>query len=245
MRRRSLLIAIAGLVGLAAACDALAVTFTFWGPSSISSDANDQVGSFAWVPYEITSIPASGTLIAVDGQSHSASTFSFSSAGLVLTFDHSRHSRGTLALDAYGATFVRIRFSPSDDVAYAFDGAYSTAGETAGWTALDVAISNTQTGPLYRSRQESFNTPAETFILGGSGDDTNNILVGSPTGTLIAARKYDLDIGIFISAERPAATTIAHGTGYVTMSLVPVPEPSTGLLRGAGIVALAAVPRRG
>ena len=234
MRGRSLPFAFAILAALAAARQASAVTLWPAAPSLISADASDGVGAFVVEFSEITSVPASATVTAVDGNSRSTSTYSFSDSGLTLTFDHSRATR----LDSYAGTFVWIRLSVSSRVDYAVAGAYSTDAVEGGWTALDVAINDLQTTPaLYRSRQESFATPMESFVLGESGGDANNILVGSPTGALLRGHIYDLDIGIHIDASPTAATSIARGTGYVTLLFVP--EPSSALLVAAGLVAFA------
>lgn len=234
MRLRSLLLAFALLVASIAVQDARATTISLTGFAGVSSDAFDGVGNQVFAFSELTSVPASETVTGVDGASRSETTYSFSNAGLSLTFDH---TRATL-LGSYAATFVRIHFSPSADVDYIFAGAYSSDAVDGGWTALDVRLSEFGVAnTLYRSRQESFATPAESFVLGESGGDTDNILIGSPTGTLIAGRNYDLDIGIHIDATPTAATTIARATGYVTLILVP--EPSSGLLLALGFAALA------
>lgn len=227
MRLRSLLLSFALFVALIAAQDARATTISLAGFANVQAYAFNGAGNFATANSEqLTSVPASETLIAVDGASRSEVTYSFTDTGLILNFDHYMAT----PLGSSTATFVRIHFSPSTRVDYVFSGAYSTDAVDGIQTALDVRITQT-TGSqptLFHSRQESIATPAESFVLGESGGDNNNILIGSPTGTLLRNRTYDLDIGIDIWARYAPTTSITHATGSVTLTFVP--EPSSGPL---------------
>jgi hypothetical protein len=95
---------------------------------------------------------------------------------------------------------------------------------------------------LFNSVQESLATAAESFTVGGSGGDSSNVNTGLATGTLIGGRNYRLIVQNVIHAQSSAATQAATGSGTITLTFVP--EPSTALLLGAGLAALAAARRR-
>jgi hypothetical protein len=103
-------------------------------------------------------------------------------------------------------------------------------------------IDLTQSTWIFYSLQESQATPGESFVLGQSGGDTMNELMGSSSGTLVSGHQYELTVNPFIETGTTSAPSTAHGTGYVTVTFVP--EPSVGLLLLAGSVALAGVTPR-
>lgn len=78
-------------------------------------------------------------------------------------------------------------------------------------------------------------------MLGGIGGDYQNLISGSPTGTLCAGTRYALTYSTFLSTPT-ALTQGATATGFLTLSFIP--EPSTGVLMMTGLLGLAYRQRR-
>lgn len=97
---------------------------------------------------------------------------------------------------------------------------------------------------VFNSYQLSEVTTNESFILGGTGGDENNLLVGSLTGELIAGHQY-LYAYNAILRSLPDTTQGATASGGHSLGFTSIPEPSTALLLGVGLLGLAARSRNG
>jgi hypothetical protein len=86
------------------------------------------------------------------------------------------------------------------------------------------------------STQTSHATPNESFTFGFF----INVDIGSLTGTLIAGHDYRFfhDFGIVSSPTAPVSGATA--SGFTSLHLSVIPEPSTALLLGLGLFGLGA-----
>ena len=131
-----------------------------------------------------------------------------------------------------------IYFTPTANVDYLISGAYAAQDDDGRQFGLYAQIYDTTTSTqIYRSDQESFSTSNESFVLGGSGGDTNNFSFGSPAGTLIGGHTYFVYFDAGIVAYPTESSVQADASGYVTLAFVP--EPNTAALVIAGLLGLA------
>jgi hypothetical protein len=184
-------------------------------------------------------VPYSYTSTSVDGGASSESEYNFSNLGFDITLDHSRVSGDGGISRSYGS----IYFSVDNDVDFTALGSYSVV-DPDGRRAHVYAYLYDQTSDsyLFQSLQQSDATPNESFTLGGTGGDFNNLQLGSLTGTLIAGHDYNLYYNAYIQAL-PSTTSGATASGSFSL-VFPAPEPGTGLLLGMGLLALTAGRRR-
>jgi hypothetical protein len=180
------------------------------------------------------------------GGSTSSSTYDFSDDGFNITFAHTRAPDPSTELGLNGAgSNAIIRFIVDRDVNYAISGSYTSVDAEGRGTRLNVGLSDTTSEArlfLSVSGQNSRSTPNESFEVGGSGGDFDNEDTGSLTGTLLAGRHYEFSVAASISAFPPPTEQAGTASGQVTLSFIP--EPSTALLLGVGLVGVC-VCRRG
>ena len=110
-------------------------------------------------------------------------------------------------------------------------------------------LDRTTLSMLFDSMQFSEATVDESFVLGGSGGDYGNRLIGASTGTLLAGHVYMFGIDMFTrstpwSEPDSAFDGGSSGRGNITLTIGSVPEPGTVGLLMIGVVGLAAARRR-
>ncbi len=192
------------------------------------------------------------------GANVATSHYAISNAELAIDFEHARDADSAAGDYAYQA-FSRgsLYFGVDVDVGYRLEGEYTAVDPVGRLTRLRVSLVDETLRPdprhplpgafPFRSHQESRSTPHESFQLGLLEGDSGNGPVGdvgdnSATGTLVAGHVYGLYWDTEISAHEPTSAP-ATASGFVRLQIVP--EPSTGLLVGAGLVVLASVRPRG
>ena len=81
------------------------------------------------------------------------------------------------------------------------------------------------------------------FNAGEQGGDIANNLVGAQSGTLFPGIQYQFGVFAYTQGSGSATTTeTGAATGFGRLTLTALPEPTTGLLLGLGL--LGAVVRR-
>jgi len=242
MRRLSMIVLLA-LVALVAAPAAFAVTITLNGAGTsyikTVADAGTLTASVQTV--NPASLPTAGAPPSVvDGANVASTTYNLSNASLNITFSHDRAALYGSFAQSYGHIF----FSPDTDVNYVLSGAYASNATDANTTTFMTAqIFDYNTfSSLFINDQYSVTTSGESFMLGQTGGDSSNQLVGSLTGTLIAGHQYDLYFMDYINSTPYAATTAAQATGYLNLTFVP--EPTSTALLGVSFAGLAAAGRK-
>ncbi len=242
MRRLSM-IAVLAVVVLVAAPAAFAVTITLngAGTSYIKTVADAGTLTASVLTVNPASLPTAGAPpSSVDGANVASTTYNLSNAGFNITFSHDRAAPYASFVQSYGHIF----FSPATNVNYVLSGAYSSnATDTGTSTLMTAQIYDYSTSDnVFMNDQYSSTTSGESFVLGQTGGDNSNQLVGSLTGSLIAGHHYDLYFMDYINSTPYAGTTAAQATGYLNLTFVP--EPSTAALLGVSFTGLAAAGRK-
>ena len=220
---------------------ALTVTLNGYSASNLTTYARDAAGSDVWETLNPASTPYLNSSSVVDGASSASSRYLLSDSGFSITFDHAR----TATNDTRGQSYGYVYFQVGEDVDYNAAGTYTAVDSSTAFSHGRTVILESQLYDLttssyvYLSHQDSRQTANESFTLGGAGGDFDNVLSGSLTGTLVAGHDYRFFYQAMIDAYPLSLTYSATATGFVSLSFVPVPEPSTGALVGIGVVALA------
>lgn len=211
------------------AASALAFTITIAGSNAITSSANDGDASSDFESINPQALPVSGATTANDGVSHSVTQYDLSISSFRFVFDHARDQ--TINSDAQSS--VEISFRPSTNVDYVLSGRYDAVDASGRWIQLDLQLNDLSTGidTVFFNYQTSTSTIDESFVLGQTGGDLENILIGSQRGTLIAGRDYILLAYLSIISRPSPAFESAQATGYLNLTFLPDPATCGDSLR--------------
>lgn len=226
---------------------ALPITIT---SSQVLSQAFDAINPSVSNSFYGVDIPASEIVTATDGDSTAVTRLEWQNIGtetvaLDFKFDQSRAG----AYQSYAKSRESVmKFTADVDSTYTLSGEYNMLGDRQ--ILFEVWLSHIVTentkNYVFRSGQQSFDTNNENFILGGMGGDHTSILTGGLMGELVAGCIYELGIQAFIRSSHPSGDNAASASGYVNMTVTenPVPEPTTMLIIGTGLVTLIGIRRR-
>jgi PEP-CTERM motif len=239
--RRPVIAAFTILIASSIAPAALATITLGGGTSTVYSAADDGNGPEVYTEDLPTSSPDAGSVTSVDGTNSATINYDLSDLGFGVDFDLTRDAPYL----SQARSSLLIYFSPSVNMGYSISGTFASDGSDSDVQLfvelLDLSLSQ-EDYVVFLSYQESQATAAESFVVGESGGDTYNDLIGSLTGTLIADHLYRFQGIAGVGAYPSAASGSANGTGFVTFALVP--EPGTGLLLMAGLIVLCQRRRR-
>ena len=206
--------------------------------SAGGNDVSDQ--------YSGTVIPASQLVDASSSSFYARDQLSYSQSGSGAYFSNViSMQRGGFAQDLNHVS-SQMQFSVDANISYEATGHLlmtdvSTAGHVVlQSTLLDVTANNW----VFYSRQDSYTTVDESFVLGGSGGDSVNTFSGSLTGTLIAGHNYEWFYQHY-SASSPGGDGGAAAIGSINLKFGDggtgfhgVPEPTSCSIWGLGLIAL-------
>jgi hypothetical protein len=248
--RRSLLAPVTLLVlaGSLAASSAAGVTIRVFQPGSLEAQLHPPIRSSTYDRLALegvgegestlatpTSVPAAGSVVALQGETSSVTDYELSDSGFVFDF---AHARGGVS-ETQAASEVDIFFSVDVETSYGFSGSYSALDPAGNDVSFAVEFLDDSTlEVLFLNSQVNSGMPDPSFLLGSLEPDGGGQLEGSLTGSLLPGRWYQLRIGASIADyfnDGPAATA----SGTVTLQLAPIPEPASAVLLAAGVLALA------
>lgn len=160
-----------------------------------------------------------------------SATYDFTDGGFTITFDLSADTDATAR-----SRGTSIFFSVDQDVDFVLSGSLFTVSPGT-QVKLSANLTDFTAGlTVATSIQESRSTPNESFVLGESGGDFQNINFSGLSGTLIAGREYGFLYEALIDTRFGSIAGPASGSGSVTLAFVP--EASTALLLAGGLAAL-------
>ena len=186
-------------------------------------------------------LPDANTSTSIDGGASAVSNYDFDNSGFDITFSHSRVDTYFSQGWSYGYTY----FSVDQNVDYVASGWYTAVDPDGDGRAVyfrSFLEDMTTASRVFDSLQSSESTPNESFTLGLSEGDDNNIDLGSLAGTLIAGREYQFYYTAYIQTVNPPNASSATGSGGISLSFVP--EPGAGLLLTTAILGVALRRRR-
>jgi hypothetical protein len=218
--------------------NALTVTLTEW--NTYSTNLLSGAISFSCcggqdLVFEPAALPFVNGHRAQVGNAISETRYALSSAEFVIDIVEHFQPFGGGSARSMGS----IYFVLDQSIEYSVTGEYSYGGGPTEMQ-LEATLVDLNTGVLLFDNFQWSRVggeAAEYFLLGGEGGDRENRLSGSLTGILNAGTLYRLMYRANIG-NTASATTPGTASGY--LSLVFVPEPSTGLVVGLGLVGIAA-----
>lgn len=239
------------LLALAVSCAATVVASAVTLTSNnvvVSVDSTAGAGSST---FNGTSIPTSHLLDATVGAYYSRTRVDYTGSGDNVTLMSTlNQKRSGDFLDISRGLNSALYFTVAANSSYTLSGAYSAVDVT---TAGSLSFASflydlTTSSYLFENAQGSKNTLNESFVLGGTGGDTLNFLVGSLTGSLIAGHNY-VWYSDAITNAAPDADGGATTTGFFRLDIAgdappAVPDGGATLaLLGLSVAALAACRR--
>jgi hypothetical protein len=225
-----------GMVGLSTGV-ARAATVTLSSPAVLTSEAGVAPSALSSDVASTSSLPFIDSTNIVNGSDSSSAAYGLSNAGFQISFEQARSGNFAHWTKSSGSVY----FSVDTNVDFLAAGTFTGIHADPQTLAFAAGLADLTTGTMvFLSQQQSNNQLNETFTLGLAEGDALNAFVGALAGTLLAGHQY-----LFQYEAQSAnintltgAPVSAHGS----VSLSFVPEPSTALLLGMGLAALA---RRG
>lgn len=200
-------------------------------------NTDDTVGAI----FLVDTLPFRDAHTASYGSISAAAEYDLTSSGIEVLMEHALDPTQSAAI-----CLGELHFTVDTPVTYQLEGAYHASNAVGTSVIQEVTLRNwtlrnttLEQEWLFVGEQDSDSTADISFELGGMPGDDNDILFGSTTGTLLPGYEYELEWN-YILFE--GGDTGATADGFFRMTLIP--EPSTALLLGSGLVALAARRRR-
>ena len=215
---------LSGLLGLLTAPPAPAVTLIPGGENRVTAMLGNGPSRIA----NLTALPALGSLSAVSTLGERSNVrYDLDTDGFVFDFDHVRPAAGSGVGGESARLLVFVDFEVNTQMQYFMSGAYSAVDPTGGELQLYAfLVDQTNNVMRYRSRQRSTSTPNESFVLGGLGGDSNNLLEGSSSGCWRPARTTECTwTSVSKRASRPRALPRPRATSRCFLRRFPSPPP--------------------
>src|SRR3954469_3496332 len=191
------------------------------GCCKVAAEASDADGGSAGQFFTGITISTSTTVNAIDADAFSNNTFDVrvidGQTILSLSMNHGRP--GTLL--SYGSSeVINLLFTANSNEQYDLSGFYNVTdagvSKSGGVSMFAELYDVTANVYLFHNWQYSVSTYNERFVLGGTDGDTDNLLIGSPTGELVAGQTYWLKTSSYNQAY-PDADLGATALGNITL----------------------------
>jgi hypothetical protein len=192
--------------------------------------SNDQLGSAVFQNFNDTAIPTFTTVSVDDGANYNVNTIDWSISGGQTILSLDMNQRRTGRVYSYDRTnYNQLLFTANVSEPYQLSGYYSaTDSGASGHLRLYARLTDQTAGvDLFWNKQESLVTTNEQFVLGGTGGDFANTLVGSLTGNVIAGHQYVFSLDCITEAY-PQADSGASAVGNLTLKLSGKPGDFNG-----------------
>jgi hypothetical protein len=250
MRSLCLQVVFTTLFGLSLSSVSEALTITVTGGLG-STEAGTASGLTDEVLTPLASPPfSSGPVTATLSGATATTTYTLTNSFVLLEFDHARAGGDGAASRSFAKSEDTgvpgtLDFITDVDVMATISGIYTVTDTGAGDAVnFQASVTNANFGTtLHNTFLCSRVTPNESFTIGVAGGDTCNTISGNTTFLLEAGVLYRVNWQAFVEDFRAdAGDTGATATGFVRLDFVP--EPSTGLMLGLGLLGLGFARRR-
>jgi len=234
---------------------AVALTFLFlflaFPASAVSLTIVDgevfaQVSGVSETPIPISVAPSEDSITVSRGANSSTTAFVVSNRSITISADHVRGATLGDEASSRGGAFFSVSGPGGERVPYILTAAYEAEdeGEEPGRVYMSVSMWDLATDQvIFSALYTSFDTVDEILGFGVPGTSGGDLSTqghspgpGNPAlGELFSGRTYSISV-TFVSGNNSGPADAATATGFVRISFVP--EPSTGLLAGAGVLLL-------